>query len=44
MTEFETKLLKVLEETNVQIMNVHNQLYDLDITLEKTIDAIKELD
>ena len=43
MTEFETKLLKILEETNVQICNVHNQLHTLDDTLERTIDAISNV-
>ena len=40
MTEFQTKLLKILEETNVHICNVHNELHTLDDTLERTIDAI----
>lgn len=43
MTEFETKLLKILEETNVQICNVHNELHTLDDTLERTIDAISDV-
>jgi len=38
MTEFETKLLKILEETNTQICNVHNQLFEMD----KTLDSFKE--
>ena len=43
MTEFETKLLKILEETNVYICNVHNELHTLDNTLERTIDAISNV-
>ena len=43
MTEFETKLLKILEETNVHICNVHNELHTLDNTLERTIDAISNV-
>ena len=44
MTEFETKLLKLLEETNTQICNVHTQLYEIDQTLGNAVDAIKEVD
>ena len=44
MTEFETKLLKILEETNTQICNVHNQLYEIDQTLGNAVEALKEVD
>ena len=44
MTEFETKLLKILEETNTQICNVHTQLYDLDQTMDSIASAIQGID
>ena len=44
MTEFETKLLKILEETNTQICNVHNQLYALDQTMDSIAGAIQGID
>ena len=44
MTEFETKLLKILEETNSHICNVHTQLYEIDQTLRNAVEAIKEVD
>ena len=43
MTEFETKLLKLLEQTNTEINNVHSQLYTIDQTFEKMIDTISNV-
>ena len=44
MTEFETKLLKTLEETNSHICNVHTQLYEIDRSLGNVVEAIREVD
>mgnify|MGYP003117070279 FL=1 len=43
MTEFETKLLKLLEQTNTEINNVHSQLYTIDQTFETMIDTISNV-
>tara|TARA_R110002020_G_scaffold364777_1_gene577067 strand:- start:195 stop:434 length:240 start_codon:yes stop_codon:yes gene_type:complete len=43
MTEFETKLLKLLEQTNTEINNVNINLYTIDQTFEKMIDTISNV-